>query len=172
MLERAINIPALDEAYQGNIPRCHQEILKLTKGDVIRLGKDIPGCDILLETVDPLDEELDIINKSIVNRREYSLVMVGDNSRIIRGNEHSTDPDSVHLALDTLGARNGGGLFSHTHWNTELNPLPSMGGIGLGDVAFWRVFRGTFPELECRIVTNSDGQIRAFRYLGDTAELK
>ncbi|MEX2007522.1 MAG: hypothetical protein WD992_02000 [Candidatus Levyibacteriota bacterium] len=166
MLERAVVISALDEAYQNSIKRCHEEVLRLPVGMVIRLGKDISGCDVLLEVVQPLDQEITLMARSLSDKREYALISAEDRQEIIRGDESSTDPDSVFDALSRLGARNEAGLFSHTHWNDQLNPLPSTGDIGLGDLAFWGAFRGTFPNLECRVVTYSSGTIKAFRYLG------
>lgn len=166
MLERAVIIPDLDKAYQDDTEKCHKEVAKLKIGTIVRLGKDIPGCDVLLEVAQLLDQEVDLMTRSLLDRKEYALVLVGDQQKIIEGDESSTDPDFVFGILDELGARNKKGLFSHTHWNEQLNPLPSMGGMGFGDIAFWNLFRVTFPNLECRVVANSNGEIKAFRYIG------
>ncbi len=156
---KPLRILSLDAAYkEGNAERCY-EILASTP-----TGIRIYSQNIIFQLVNPLVEEEELMEKSKREEREYGFVKSAKGTEIIKGEGLGIDPDTVSAALCKLANPVILSIFSHSHWDTTVHPLPSQGIFG--DVLWWNIFRNSLPNLDCRVSYNQGEQVRAIRYHG------
>ena len=113
----------------------------------VQSGEIIKTWGLLLLVDSPTPEELDLIEKSQNERREYVLVRAGDISRELVGKGAEVDErESLRVAAE-LSTYPGEKLFIHTHWDKESTPVPSGPDIG--------VFRQLSEQwgYKCRVVS-------------------
>lgn len=149
-------MPDLDRAYrEENIPECYRLIQNLPVEVPFRLA------DTVLEMVTAKPAEVELMRTSLAKRREMGLVAVGDKEEIIPGSLYGVSPRDVNTMLAKLGGFDNVGFYAHTHWDTDLMPLPSR-----GDIFNWSFIRTVNPLLECRVAIMLGGEIKVMRFLG------
>ncbi len=139
----------------------------LFKGDQIKvaellsglaIGETIEVWDMILEVQAPNELELQLINRSKEERREYGLVVAGDTQEIIEGKNDELNDREVMGVAQRLSVNEGNRYFSHTHWDEEGAPIPSG-----PDLTTFRTLKDVLGY-DCRVVSwLPDNKVFVFR---------
>lgn len=159
-------VPGIEETVRkGNIHESYRLLAGIPDGTVLKVG------DLLVEIVPAIDEEKEMMRKSIAERKELALIKTDEETTVIEGDFGSIELDRIAGILYETVKPNIPAQFSHTHWDTNKHPFPAFSEIGFGDIPIFELFMNQRPQLECRIVFNSGTDVRSMIYRGKAQSL-
>ena len=152
--------------FEGNAKKLCRELSQVPFGERIAIqgmeqGRTIEGY-MIVEIVQPTSEEIELFRKASREHREFDMVRVGDNKKIIKGGGHNIDPRGAREVLEKWRNIAGERSVSHTHWDTSKDPFPSY-----SDRMEFLSLMYERPDLECRVVFQAEREIRTFLYVGE-----
>ncbi len=147
-----------------DVKACYDLLSLIPDRQTFRVGK------LLLMLVPPLEEEKAMLEHSNLERRELGVVITEASKVLIKGNSGGIDLDEIAGVLHDTASPEKPAIFSHTHWDTSVQPLPGFAEIGFGDIHLFNFFIDCFPLLECRVVFNSEGGARSIVYKGEVKD--
>jgi hypothetical protein len=146
-------IPGLAEAlFRGD----QIKVAELLSG--IAIGKKIEVWNMILEVQTPNELELQLLERSKKERREFGLVSAGEIQEVIEGKNDELNDREVLGIVQRFSASNGHKYFSHTHWDEGGTPIPSG-----PDLATFRTLKDVFG-FDCRVISwLPDNKVFVFR---------
>lgn len=139
---------------------CYRLLASIPYGVNFRTG------NLLLVMFPAIDEEKDLMHRSIKKKREFGLIMTAEKKIIVEGSQGTIDLDDIAGALYKVAQSEKPVIFSHTHWDPKKHPLPGFADIGFGDIALFDMFIGLYPLVECRVAFNSGNEVKVIVYKG------
>lgn len=137
------SIEGLGEAlFSGNTKLTRELLTNISAGEIIRTW----GMELLVST--PTPDEVELMKKSLMQRKELGLIVVGDEKREISGKAGEISDQECITIVDELKQFSGPKSFTHTHWDDEYNPIPSG-----ADLTMYRVLSQPHLGYRFRVIS-------------------
>lgn len=158
-------VTELEEAWtKEDVKACYDLLADIPDGVKFKLG------NMLFMLAQPLEKEKELMRQSVEDKDELGIIISATGNTLIKGLGRTIDLDEVAGALYGRAIPEEPAVFSHTHWDKSVHPLPGFAEVGFGDIPLFNFFLAGFPLLECRVVFNSGEGIRSIIYKGKVAE--
>jgi hypothetical protein len=156
-----IFVPELETALKkGDVQACYKLLALIPNGVNLKIG------NLLLELTTSTEDEKELMRRSTEEMREFGLIKTKEKMTTIEGSGNRINLDDIAGPLYQIVSPEKPAIFSHTHWDTDIHPLPSYDNLGFGDVPIFEMFMQEYPLLKCRTIFKNRGTTRSIIYKG------